>query len=134
MPSFVFYLDAKVEVPGTGTIAVDVAYGGMIYAAVDADTFSFAVGRARDLVELGERIKGGGGAAARPSIRRTRIHTINQTQFAAPLQLVGGQKTARNAVIVSPGRIDRSPCGTGTCARLAIMQARVRSISAGFRP
>ena len=33
-------------------------------------------------------------------------------------------KTAKNTVIVSPGRHDRSPCGTGTCARLAIMHAK----------
>src|ERR1700687_4927059 len=42
----------------------------------------------------------------------------------APLAEINGQKTARNAVIVSPGRIGRSPSGTGTCARRAIMYAK----------
>ena len=52
------------------------------------------------------------------------IHTINQTLFAGPLQETANGKRARNTVIVSPGRHDRSPCGTGTCARLAVMHAR----------
>ncbi len=52
------------------------------------------------------------------------IHTINQTLFAGPLEEHDGVKRSRNAVIVSPGRIDRSPCGTGTSARLAVMHAR----------
>jgi proline racemase len=127
VPSFVFHLNAKVEVPGTGTITVDVAYGGMIYAAVDATALGFAVepSEARDLVVLGERIKRAA-AEQLPAVHpeNPEIHTINQILFAAPLRVAGREKTARNAVIVSPGRIDRSPCGTGTCARLAIMQAK----------
>ena len=46
------------------------------------------------------------------------------TLFAGPLQTVAGVKTAKNAVIVSPGRLDRSPCGTGSSARMALMHAR----------
>ena len=70
------------------------------------------------------------------------IHTINQTLFAGPLHREGaGEKRARNAVVVSPGRLDRSPCGTGTSARLAVMHARGRKsrwandwcIESGFR-
>ncbi|MBV8650787.1 MAG: proline racemase family protein [Alphaproteobacteria bacterium] len=127
VPSFVFCLDHPVEVPGIGTITVDVAYGGMIYAMVDARRLDFAVepSEARDLVDVGERIKK---AAAEqvPAVHpeNPEIHTINQTLWAAPAAGPAGKRTARNAVIVSPGRIDRSPCGTGTCARLAIMHAR----------
>ena len=58
-------------------------------------------------------------------IRRTQRSTPStRTLFAGPLRLDGGDKRARNAVVVSPGRLDRSPCGTGTCARLAVMHAR----------
>jgi proline racemase len=135
VPSFVFGLGLPVEVEGLGTVTVDVAYGGMIYAMVDARSLGFAIepSEARELVEQGERIKR---AAARqiPAVHPEipEIHTINQTLWAGPLTEEAGRKTARNAVIVSPGRIDRSPCGTGTCARLAIMHAK-GEIGAGER-
>lgn len=127
VPSFVFDLDRPVEVEGLGTVMVDVAYGGMIYAMVDATKLGFKIepSEARDLVDVGEKIKR---AAAKqvPAVHpeNPEIHTINQTLWAAPLRTVDAIKTAKNAVIVSPGRIDRSPCGTGTSARLAIMHAR----------
>lgn len=127
VPSFVFGLDQKVEVEGLGTLTVDVAYGGMIYVLVDAEALGFAVqpSEARDLVEVGERVKRAA-AAQLPAVHpeNPEIHTINQTLFAAPLRRMEGALTARNGVIVSPGRLDRSPCGTGTTARLAVMHAR----------
>jgi proline racemase len=127
VPAFVFGLDKAVEVPGLGTIRVDVAYGGMLYALVDAPSLGFDLVSAEgaDLVAVGERIKA---AAAEqvPAVHpeNAAIHTINQTLFAGPLREGAGEKRARNAVVVSPGRLDRSPCGTGTSARLAVMHAR----------
>jgi proline racemase len=53
-----------------------------------------------------------------------KIHTINQTLFAGPLIETSEGKRSKNTVIVSPGRHDRSPCGTGTSARLAVLHAR----------
>lgn len=127
VPSFVMHQSQPVEVPGMGTILVDVAYGGMIYAIVDAEGLGFSLDRseARALVEAGERIKLAA-AVQLPSVHPENpgIHTINQTEFAGPLQVVDGIKTAKNAVVVSPGRLDRSPCGTGSSARLALMHAR----------
>ena len=52
------------------------------------------------------------------------IHTINQTLFAGPLRTENGVKRSKNTVVVSPGRLDRCPCGTGTSARLALLHAR----------
>lgn len=127
VPAFVFGLDKQVEVKGLGTISVDVAYGGMIYAIVDAQALGFSVvpSEAADMVDVGERIKA---AAAEqvPAVHPedSRIHTINQTQFALPIRDDPMGKRSRNGVIVSPGRLDRSPCGTGTSARLAVMHAR----------
>ncbi len=127
VPSFVFGLDVPVEVEGFGTLTVDVAYGGMIYVLVDATALGFGIvaSEAAELVEVGERIKL---AAAEqfPAIHpeNSEIHTINQTLFAGPLRDGPNGKRSRNGVIVSPGRLDRSPCGTGTCARLAVMHAR----------
>jgi proline racemase len=127
VPAFVFGLDQVVDVPGLGKITVDVAYGGMIYALVDATTLGFQIvpKEARALVELGERIKL---AAAQqfPAVHpeNPEINTINQTLFYGPVIDAPRGKRSRNTVVVSPGRLDRSPCGTGTCARLAVMHAR----------
>jgi proline racemase len=127
VPSFVFALDRPVEVAGIGTLMVDVAYGGMIYALVDAEALGYALipSEAAELVDVGERIKAAAAEqipAAHPE--NAGIHTINQTLFAGPLQPSQDGKRARNAVVVSPGRLDRSACGTGTSARLAVMHAR----------
>jgi proline racemase len=127
VPAFVFHLQKPVEVPGVGTLTVDVAYGGMIYCMVDARALGIAIepSEARDLVNLGEKIKRAA-AAQLPCVHpeNPSIHTINQTLFAGPLRLENAVRTAKNTVIVSPGRHDRSPCGTGTTARLAIMRAK----------
>lgn len=127
VPAFVMHSQRAVDVAGLGTITVDVAYGGMIYVLVDAQALGFALvpAEARGLVELGERIKHAA-AAQLPATHPENpgIHTINQTLFAGPLTIENGIKTARNAVVVSPGRIDRSPCGTGCSARMAVMSAR----------
>lgn len=125
--SFVMHRDAMIEVKGLGAFRVDVAYGGMIYCIIEARDLGLTLGRdeARDLVGLGERVKA---AAAQqlPSVHPEipEIHTINQTAFVGPVQVVDGVKTSKNAVVVSPGRLDRCPCGTGSSARLALLHAR----------
>ncbi|NKK39348.1 hypothetical protein GFL72_32900, partial [Rhizobium leguminosarum bv. viciae] len=127
IPSFVMHRDATIDVPDLGTLRVDVAYGGMIYCIVDAEDLNLTLDRseARLLVELGEKIKAAA-ASQLPSIhpQNPQIHTINQVEFAGPLQVLGGVKTSKNAVVVSPGRLDRCPCGTGTSARMALLHAR----------
>jgi proline racemase len=129
VPSFVMHRDATVDVPDLGTLRVDVAYGGMIYVIVDvADVEGLTLERtdARRLVEIGEAIKDAA-AVQLPSVHpgNPGIHTINQTLFAGPLTRgADGTVTAKNAVVVSPGRLDRCPCGTGTSARMALLHAR----------
>jgi proline racemase len=127
VPSFVMHQRRAVEVQGLGTIVVDVAYGGMIYVIVPAEALGLKLDRseARALVDLGERIKLAA-ADQLPAVHPENpdIHTINQTLFAGPLTAANGVKSAKNAVVVSPGRLDRSPCGTGSSARMALMHAR----------
>ena len=128
VPSFVCVLDADVEVPGVGVIHVDIAYGGAFFVIVDAHRLGFGLTRdeARDLVEMGEIIKAQ--VVARYPVvhpENPAIHTVTFTQFAGPVDVdADGVKTGRNAVVISPGKIDRSPCGTGTSARLAVLAAR----------
>ena len=125
--SFVMHRDKTIEVPGVGSLRVDVAYGGMIYCLVESQDVGVGLSRdeARDLVELGERIKAAA-AEQLPSIHpeNSAIHTVNQTDFIGPVKMVDGGKTSKNAVIVSPGRIGRCPCGTGTSARMALLHER----------
>lgn len=127
-PAFVYHLAAPIEVPGFGTLAVDVAWGGMAYVLADAADLGFSLtpDEGRDLCTVGETLK----AAAREQLQAVHpehpeFPGITQTQFTGPLtRNRNGELTAQNAVVVTPGRIDRSPCGTGTSARLAVMHAR----------
>lgn len=127
-PAFAWCLDVSVEVEGVGPVSVDVAWGGMAYVLADAGGLGFALtpDEGRDLVFLGEKLK----AAAVEQLEAVHhpVHPqfagITQTAFTGPLRTEDGVLTSRNAVVVSPGRLDRSPCGTGTSARLAVMHAR----------
>ena len=125
VPSFADRLDAPLEVAGLGTLAVDVAYGGMWYAIADARALGFALepAEARELSLAGERIR----AAAREQLpcvhpENEEIAGVSIVQLAAPWQGVGA--VTRNAVVVAPGRLDRSATGTGLSARLAVLHAR----------
>ncbi len=125
VPSLVDRLDAPLEVEGIGTVSVDVAYGGMWFASVDATRLGFAIepSEARELAVAGEKIR----LAARTQLHvvhpeNPRIHGVSIVQFHRPF--AGTGKVSRNTCIVAPGRSDRSPTGTGTCARMAILHAR----------
>lgn len=125
VPAFVDTLDAVVEVSGVGSITLDVAYGGMFYAMVDATTLGYEVvaSEARDLAVLGEKVR----EAAREQLKVVHpenpgISGVSIVQLHRPFAGVG--QITRNTCIVSPGRSDRSPTGTGTCARMAVLHAR----------
>ena len=125
--SFAMKLDAPIDVVGYGTMFVDIAYGGMIFAIADAHALGFAIApdEARNLAELGEKIR----VAAReqqPVVHPELpdIEGVSIVQFAGPVTRDGDRLSARNTCIVSPGRSDRSPTGTGTCARMAALHAR----------
>jgi trans-L-3-hydroxyproline dehydratase len=125
VPCFADQLDAQIEVEGLGTVSFDVAYGGMWYAIADARALGFAIepDEARDLSIAGEQIR----AAARDQLscihpENRDISGVSIAQIAEPWQGVG--KVTRNAVVVAPGRLDRSATGTGLSARLAVLHAR----------
>jgi trans-L-3-hydroxyproline dehydratase len=125
VPSFADRLDAPLEVEGLGTLTVDVAYGGMWYAIADAQALGFSIepSEARDLSLAGERIR----VAAREQLpcahpENPAIAGVSIVQIAEPWQGIGA--VSRNAVVVAPGRLDRSATGTGLSARLAVLHAR----------
>ena len=125
VPCFADRLDAPLEVEGLGTLTVDVAFGGMWYAIADAAALGFSLepAEARELSEVGERIR----EAAREQLpcahpENAEISGISIVQIAEPWQGVG--EVSRNAVVVAPGRLDRSATGTGLSARMAALHAR----------
>jgi proline racemase len=114
--SFATQLDAQLEVAGRGTIAVDIAFGGMWYAIADAAALGFTIepAEARALCDVGEQIR----LAAKEQID-ARVTIV---QIAEPWQGVGA--VSKNAVVIAPGRLDRSATGTGLSARMAALHAR----------
>ncbi len=127
VPSFVDQLDADVEVLGFGTLKVDIAYGGDSFVLVDARSLGFALGadEARELAAVGVRIT----SAANEQLRfdaagRTGLQSVSFCQMTAPAERVDGVATGLSAVAIRPAKIDRSPCGTGCSARMAVLRAR----------
>ena len=127
VPCFADRLDAALEVDGLGTLTVDVAYGGMWYAIADAQALGFELtpAEARDLSRVGELIR----AAARRQLpvvhpENADIAGVSIVQIAEPWQGIG--RVSKNAVVVAPGRLDRSATGTGLSARIAALHARGR--------
>ena len=129
VPSFVHKLDQAIEVEGTGTISVDTAYGGDSFAIVDAASLGFDLvpAEARQLAELGMKIVNAATAQVgfeHPTLPDWRH--ISFCLFASPIAEKDGDLTTRHAVAIRPGKIDRSPTGTGVSARLAVLHARGR--------
>jgi proline racemase len=137
VPAFAVALDRDVEVPQVGTVTVDVAWGGMFYALADAAALGFRLtpDEGRDLVRVGEMVK----AAAREQIpvahpEEPTLAGITIIELTGPPSVPGAH--GKNTVVVSSGTLDwsrpesftgvldRSPCGTGTCARMAVLHAR----------
>ncbi len=127
VPSFVDRLDAALEVEGLGTLTADTAYGGDSFVIVDAPSLGFSLSpdEARDIAVTGVRIT----RAANEQLGFTHPANpewshVSFCQMTAPVEVSDGVKTGRSAVAIRPGKIDRSPCGTGCSARLAVLHAR----------
>lgn len=125
VPCFADRLDATLEVDGLGTLTVDIAFGGMWYAIADAHALGFALvpSEARELSLTGERIR----AAAREQLPCAHpdnpdIAGVSIVEIAEPWR--GVDAVSKNAVVVAPGRLDRSATGTGLSARMAVLHAR----------
>ncbi|MBW7922383.1 MAG: proline racemase family protein [Rubellimicrobium sp.] len=126
-PSFVYRLDAVIEVEGAGTLAVDIAYGGDSFVLVDAAALDFALtpDEAPDLTALGMKLtraateQAGFAHPLNPDWRH-----VSFCQFTGPLRDEAGVTVGRSAVAIEPGKLDRSPTGTGCSARMAVLHAR----------
>ena len=125
VPSFLYKQDVEVEVPGWGTITLDIAFGGSFFALVDIKEIGYAI-RPVNVIQLTNV-----GMEIRDSVNRQvqiqhpelkHINTCDLVKFySAPTH---PEAHGKNVVIFGQGQIDRSPCGTGTCAKLAMMYAK----------
>lgn len=123
--SFVEHLDHPLLLDGIGEITVDIAYGGCYYALVDAGKLGLEINRdcARALAEYGQTIKEA--VDAQITMQHPAIPEINRVDYVMFTQVAdASQHIYRNSTVVPPGRLDRSPCGTGSSARMAVMHAR----------
>jgi proline racemase len=125
--SFAGQLNAHLEVDGLGSIEVDTAFGGDSFVIADAKDLGFQINEseAADLAKVGMKIT----AAANEQLQFE--HPTNPdwrhfsfTQIALPIFYENGVAISKNAVAIQPGKIDRSPTGTGCSARLAVLHKK----------
>ncbi|GAA2311481.1 proline racemase family protein [Actinomadura luteofluorescens] len=122
--SFALRQDAVVTVPGLGDVRYDLAYGGNFYAITDLEPLGLPFDRARkeDILRAGLAIMEAINGTDRPvHPADPLIGGCKHVQFLAP---GSDAKRSRNAMAIHPGWFDRSPCGTGTSARMAQLHAR----------
>ncbi len=127
LPAFVDRRDLRLEVEGLGTLRVDTAFGGDSFVIVNAEDLGFRLepDEARDLVEAGIRITDAVNAQfgfhhpTNPDWKH-----VSFCQIAAPLRREGDAWLGRNTVAIQPGKLDRSPTGTGCSARMALLHAQ----------
>ncbi len=137
VPSFLMAKDVPIEVPELGVVSVDIAWGGMIFVIADSVGLGLDLvpERGHELVRVGEMIK----IATRE--QAPQVHPENAEVVGPTISLLSGPASGphadlRNTVVVSTGvldwdrpdswtgALDRSPCGTGTCAKMATLHAR----------
>ena len=125
VPSFLAVPDLEIKVPNIGLVKVDIAFGGNFYAIVNSSDLQTSVetGNAHKLVELGLTIRN-------IVNREVKVqHPLNKSINRVNLVEIcdepkNPEATYRNAVIFGAGQVDRSPCGTGTCAKMATLYGK----------
>ena len=124
-PAFLFARSLNIEVPTIGTVNVDIAYGGLYYAIVEAEELGIEVGvdQIKNLIRMGTLIREA--VNKRVTVyhpEKDFIKEVTHVLFSALPK--SSEATLRNATVIPPGSVSRSPCGTGTCAKLAQLYAK----------
>jgi len=127
VPAFAERLGVPLEVEDIGTLMVDTAFGGDSFVMADAKALGFAVtpDEARDLAVIGRRIVKAGNEQlgfTHPELPGWRHFSF--AFLTGPLETVDGCPSSRNACVIKPGKIDRSPTGTGCSALMAVLHAK----------
>lgn len=123
VPAFVQQLDVVIDTPKWGRITGDVAFGGVFYAQIDVGRVGLRIvpEAARALAEAGTEIKAL--LARQVAVNHPEIPGLTEIAYVMfrDYQPDGSVVTCTT---LKPGRVDRSPCGTGSSANLAILHAR----------
>lgn len=125
VPSFLYKRDVKVELPGVGTVTFDISFGGSFFAIVKASELKVEIEpknaniiteRAMAFMKIvNEQIQ-----VQHPE--KSHIKTVDLVEVWGPAKTPGA--TYQNVVVFGAGQVDRSPCGTGTSAKMATLHAK----------
>ncbi|MFN0193017.1 MAG: proline racemase family protein [Aestuariivirga sp.] len=123
VPCFAEALDHKIETSQWGTILTDIAFGGVYYALVDAEQIGLTIepGNARDLAEAGIALRTL--INAQVKVRHPDLVSLDDVAYVM-FRALDADGAVRTCTVLKPGRVDRSPCGTGSSANLACLFAR----------
>ncbi|HYJ76053.1 MAG TPA: proline racemase family protein [Kineosporiaceae bacterium] len=124
VPSFLLERDATVKVEGFGEVTYDMAFGGNFYAILPIDALGLPFDRSRkqDILDAGLAVMAAVDEQRRPvHPDNPEIDVCHHVQLVAP---GSDARRSRHAMVIHPGWFDRSPCGTGTSARVAQLHAR----------
>ncbi|MCT8331243.1 proline racemase family protein [Albidovulum sediminis] len=123
VPAFALALDAPLRTSRFGTIRADIAFGGVFYALVDVAQIGLKIepAEARALAEAGMSIKAD--LAGQVTVAHPEIADLTQIAYVM-FRDRDADSAVRTCTTLMPGRVDRSPCGTGSSANLACLLAR----------
>lgn len=137
VPAFALHLDVPLDVPGFGQITVDIAWGGMFFVLAEAAQFGIdpVAENGSDIVRASEAMRAAALARypvshpANPALRGPTISALTApptdptTQGRGAITVSSGAYDPARPHALS-GALDRSPCGTGTCAKMAVLHAK----------
>lgn len=125
VPSFVYKKDVKVEVEGIGTVTLDISFGGSFFAIVKAEDLGVDIlpENSQKIIEIGMKvIKSVNEQIEIQHPTLPHIKTVDLCEMYAPSK--NKDADMQNAVVFGKGQLDRSPCGTGTSAKIATLYAK----------
>jgi len=125
VPSFLYKRDVEVDVPGIGKVTMDISFGGSFFAIVKAERLGLDISpaSAQKLIEVGMNvIKAVNEQIEIQHPTLSHINTVDLCEIYGPAK--SEDATMQNAVVFGQGQLDRSPCGTGTSAKLATLYAK----------
>ena len=124
VPAYLHLRDATVRVSGFGEVVVDVAWGGNFYAVLPAASLGLAVRPSLHDELVGAGLAVMGAVNEQLSFAHPEQPSIDACHHVVLTEPGDETVSGRAAVAIHPGWLDRSPCGTGTSARMAQLHAR----------
>lgn len=124
VPSFLYQSNLQVQVPGFGTVTCDISFGGSFFALVDAEKIglSLELDNVDAITDLGMRLQKAVNASVKVKHPYLDITTVDLVEFYCPARDAGAD--LKNCVVFGRAQVDRSPCGTGTSAKMAALYAK----------